>query len=72
MWALLTLITHRVILGGVRFYPGVQREEAQITGGCEWLMWLMRNELCVLCERGSINPWVFAHRLSSELMSSTN
>lgn len=72
MWALLTLITHRVILGGVRFYPGGQREEAGITGGCEWLTWLMRNKLCVLCERGSINLWDSARKLSSALVSSTN
>lgn len=36
MKALLTLITHQVISGVLDFIPG-QREEAGITGGCEWL-----------------------------------
>lgn len=51
---------------------GAKGREARITGGCERLTWLVRNQLCVLCERGSINLWDFAHKLSSEFVSSTN
>lgn len=64
-WGVLDFI---LAVGG----EGGEGREARITGGCEWLTWLVRNQLCVLCERSSINLWDFAHKLSSEFVSSTN
>lgn len=48
MEALLTLITHQVILRVLDFILGGKGGEAGAVSGCEWLIWLMKN-VCREC-----------------------